>query len=154
MDKLRLMEPILIQISEAWRRRTVLAKLVSFASIGVLNVAVDVAVFSVCYTLLHLPLVASNIVAWVVAVTGSYAMNSKITFGRETGRTFGWEHYFRFVASGILGVIVATTTLVALTHYTNVLVAKFVSIIAAFGVNFSMSHFFVFRRRAPCAERP
>ena len=104
------MELILIQIIQAWRRRTVLAKLVSFASIGVLNVAVDVTVFSVCYSLQHLPLIVSNVIAWAVAVSGSYAMNSKITFGRETGGAFGWGHYLRFVASGILGVIVATIT--------------------------------------------
>jgi putative flippase GtrA len=148
------MELILIQITEAWRRRTVLAKLVSFASIGVVNTAVDIAVFSVAYTLLHLPLIVSNVIAWAVAVTGSYATNTKITFGRETGGAFGRGHYFRFLASGILGVIVATTTLVVLSHCTNVLVAKFVSIVAAFGVNFSMSYFVVFRRRAAGAERP
>src|SRR6476646_1798745 len=110
------MELILTQITAAWRRRTVLAKLVSFASIGVLNVAVDVAVFSVAYTLLHLPLIVSNVIAWAVAVTGSYAMNTKITFGQETGGALRRGHYLRFVASGILGVIVATTTLVALSH--------------------------------------
>jgi len=147
------MELLLIKIAEAWRRRSVLAKLMSFASIGVVNVAVDVTVFSIAYTLLHLPLIVSNVIAWAVAVTGSYAMNSKITFGREAGGVFGWGHYLRFVASGILGVIVGTTTLFALSHYTSVLVAKFVSIVAAFGINFSMSHFVVFRRRAAGAER-
>jgi len=147
------MELILIQISEAWRKRTLLAKLMSFASIGVVNVAVDVTVFSVAYTLLHLPLILSNVISWAVAVTGSYAMNTKITFGRETGGAFSWGHYLRFVASGVLGVIVATITLVALSHYTHVLLAKSVSIVSAFGVNFSMSHFVVFRRRTAGAER-
>jgi putative flippase GtrA len=55
------------------------------------------------------------------------------------------EALFRFAASGVVGVIVATTTLVILSQYTNVFVAKFVSILAAFGFNFSMSHFVVFR---------
>ena len=76
----------------------------------------DVTAFSVAYTLLHLPLILSNIIAWAVAVTGSYAMNTKITFGRETGGAFGRGDYFRFVASGILGVIVATNIVVALSH--------------------------------------
>jgi putative flippase GtrA len=138
------MRLILIQIAEAWRRRTVLAKLFSFASIGVVNVVVDVTIFFIAYNILHLPLILSNIIAWTIAVSGSYAMNTKITFGRETGGAFRLAHYLRFAASGILGVIVATTTLVALSHYTGVLVAKLVSIVTAFGINFSMSHFVVF----------
>jgi putative flippase GtrA len=139
------MERILKQIAATWRRRTVVAKLLSFATIGVINVAVDVMVFSIAYQLFHLPLVLSNIVSWAVAVSGSYAMNTKVTFGKETGGAFSWKHYFHFAASGVLGVIVATTTLVILSKYTSVLVAKFVSILVAFGLNFSMSHFVVFR---------
>ncbi|WP_108515811.1 GtrA family protein [Bradyrhizobium algeriense] len=148
------MELILIQIIDAWRRGSVLAKLMSFASIGVLNVAVDATVFTVAYKLLQLPLIMSNVLAWAVAVTGSYAMNTKITFGRETGGAFSWRHYLRFAASGILGVIVATTTLVVLSHYASVLTSKLVSIVAAFGVNFSMSHFVVFRGNTADAKRP
>jgi putative flippase GtrA len=52
----------LLRIADAWHRRTVLAKLFSFASIGVVNVAVDVSVFTLSFQFLHLPLIASNIV--------------------------------------------------------------------------------------------
>jgi putative flippase GtrA len=113
------MNSILLRIADAWHRRTVLAKLFSFASIGVVNVAVDVSVFTLSFQFLHLPLIASNIVAWLIAVTGSYAMNTKITFGRETGGALSIGRYLRFAASGIFGVIVATTVLVLLSHYTN-----------------------------------
>jgi putative flippase GtrA len=139
------MELILINLAEAWRRRTVLAKLMSFASIGVVNVAVDVTVFTIAYKLLQLPLILSNVIAWAIAVSGSYALNTKITFGRETGGAFRRSHYLHFAASGILGVIIATTTLFVFSHYTSVWIAKLFSIVAAFGVNFSMSHFVVFR---------
>jgi putative flippase GtrA len=141
------MNSILLRIADAWHRRTVLAKLFSFASIGVVNVAVDVSVFTLSFQFLHLPLIASNIVAWLIAVTGSYAMNTKITFGRETGGALSIGRYLRFATSGIFGVIVATTVLVLLSRYTNVPVAKLGSIIAGFGVNFSISHFIVFRGR-------
>ncbi len=122
-----------------------LAKLMSFASIGVVNVAVDATMFTIAYQLLQLPLILSNVIAWAIAVSGSYAMNTKITFGRETGGAFRWNHYLHFAASGILGVIIATATLFVLSHSTSVLVAKLFSIVVAFGVNFSMSHFVVFR---------
>jgi putative flippase GtrA len=139
------MEGIVSQIAAAWRGRTIIAKMFSFAAIGVLNVAVDVTVFSIGYKLFQLPLVLSNVLAWAVAVSGSFAMNTKLTFNRETGGAFSWKHYLRFVASGVLGAIVATATLVVLSQLTNIFVAKFLSIVAAFGVNFSMSHFLVFR---------
>ena len=124
-----------------------MAKLFSFASIGVVNVAVDVSVFTLSFQFLHLPLIASNVVAWLIAVTGSYAMNTKITFGRETGGALSIGRYLRFAASGIFGMIVGTTVLVLLSRYTNVPVAKLGSIVAGFGMNFSMSHFFVFGDR-------
>jgi putative flippase GtrA len=74
-------------------------------------------VFTIALQIIHLPLVASNVVAWAVAVTGSYAMNTKITFGKETGGALSVGHYLRFAASGILGVTVATTVLVILSRY-------------------------------------
>jgi putative flippase GtrA len=136
---------LLIKIADAWDRRILLAKLVSFASVGVVNVAVDVSVFAVAFHLLQLQLVPSNILAWIIAVTGSYAMNSKITFGRETGGALSLARYFRFAVSGILGVASATTVLVLLSPYTAVPIAKLASITVAFGLNFCMSHLIVFR---------
>jgi len=81
----------------------------------------------------------------LVAVSASYAMNTKLTFGRETGGIFRIKDFLRFAGSGILVVIVATTTLVILSHYTNIFAAKFLSMIASFTVNFSMAHFVIFR---------
>ncbi|EIG62349.1 GtrA family protein [Bradyrhizobium sp. WSM1253] len=143
------MEPILLKIADTWHRRTVLAKLFSFASIGVVNVAVDVGAFTAAFHVLHLPLILSNIVAWLIAVTGSYAMNSKITFGRETGGVLNLGQYLRFASSGILGLTAATTVLVVLSQYSNVPSAKLASIIAAFGANFCISHFLVFKNSEP-----
>jgi putative flippase GtrA len=139
------MTAIFARISDDWKRRTVLAKLFGFASIGVLNVVVDLSVFTIALRILHFPLIASNVVAWAIAVTGSYAMNTKITFGNETGGTLGFGRYLRFAASGVLGVIVTTTALVLLSDYVSIPLAKLASVVAGFAVNFSMSHFVVFR---------
>jgi putative flippase GtrA len=152
-----------------------LRKAVSFGLIGVINVAVDTSVFFLVYTILHrlavrplaalaewcactnvdtTALVASNLVSWSVAVSGSYMMNSFITFAAESGRQLRWRDYGKFVASGILGVIANTIALVAAAQIMPVLPAKGCSIVVAFGVNFCMSHFVVFRprRAAPAPE--
>ena len=153
----------------------VLRKAISFALIGVLNVLVDATVFLVVYSYLKsqdalrpldalaqwcactsrgtLLLVAANVIAWVVAVSGSYMMNSFITFAAESGRRLRWLDYGTFVASGVLGAIASTITLVVAADFIPVLAAKGCGILAAFVVNFSMSHFVVFRpRRAVAVE--
>src|SRR6266853_1611343 len=99
-------------------------KAVSFALIGVINVAVDTGVFLLSYSYLRshaaalrpldalgqwcactgretLVLVTANVISWAVAVSGSYAMNSFITFAAESGRRLRWLVYGTFVASGI-----------------------------------------------------
>jgi putative flippase GtrA len=130
-------------------RSPAILKMVSFAMIGVANALVDFVVFACAYKLLELPLVPSNVVAWLVAVSGSYVMNTLITFRHESGRILRREDYLKFFASGILGIFVATTTLVILSHFVEVFVAKLVSILVSFAANFSMSHFVVFRPKGP-----
>jgi putative flippase GtrA len=99
--------------------------------------------------LLGLPIVPSNVLAWLVAVSGSYVMNTIITFRTESGQILRRIDYLKFVASGILGVCAATTTLVVLSFYVQIFVAKLLSILVSFGANFTMSHFIVFRPREP-----
>jgi putative flippase GtrA len=124
-------------------------KMISFASIGLANTGVDLAAFTLTYRILELPLVPSNVVAWLVAVSGSYVMNTMITFRAESGRVLRQRDYLSFAASGILGVIATTTTLVILSNYVPVFTAKLISILVSFAVNFTMSHFVVFRPTGP-----
>jgi putative flippase GtrA len=137
------------QVAAAWHNRAIAIKLMAFASIGILNTAIDVSAFTVAYRFLDMPLILANVLSWLIAVSGSYAMNTKITFGRETGGTFSYKRYLRFIASGVLGVIVATASLVFALQFTDIFSAKLFSIVAAFAVNFSMSHFVVFRAAIP-----
>jgi len=152
-----------------------LRKAVSFACIGVVNALIDTGVFLLAYSYLSAApaalrrldalaswcgcasletsvLVSSNVMSWLVAVSCSYAMNSFITFAAESGRRLRWKHYGTFVASGILGAIANTAALVVAAHFMPVLAAKGCAILAGFMVNFSMSHFVVFRPRRNVAE--
>jgi putative flippase GtrA len=150
----------------------VLRKAMSFALIGVVNVLIDTTVFLLGYSYISAtpwalrPLEAfadgcqcvsqTSVVLitakWLVAVSCSYVMNSHITFAAESGRRLRWKSYGAFVASGVLGVIVNTTALVIAAKFTPVLAAKGVAILAGFVVNFSMSHFVVFRVRPSAPE--
>jgi len=133
----------------AWRERAIALKAISFALVGVVNTAIDFSVFWTAFTYLHWPLVLANVVAWLVAVTCSYTMNSFITFGPESGRTLRWRDCASFVVSGVAGMVSSTATLFALSYFVPILIAKLVSIAVSFAVNFALSHFVVFRVRAP-----
>ena len=133
------------RLTAAWRERAVALKAVSFALIGIVNTAVDFSVFWTAATYLLWPLVPANVLAWLVAVTFSYVMNSFITFGPESGRVLRWRDYASFAASGVAGMISSTATLFALSYVLPILLAKAVSILVSFAVNFSLSHFVVFR---------
>jgi putative flippase GtrA len=141
------------RLARAWEERAVTLKAASFAGVGVINSLVDLAVFLAAYNLLKLPLVPANVLAWLVAVSGSYVMNSFVTFAAESGRRLHWRAYGAFVASGIAGVIANTATLVVASYWVPVLAAKLLAIAASFAVNFSLSHFVVFKARAGGAER-
>ena len=136
----------------AWHERAIVLKALSFGVIGVVNTAIDLGVFLTAYGVFNVPLVPANVLAWLVAVSCSYVMNSFITFARESQRKLRWRDYGAFVASGIAGVIANTTTLVVLSYWMPVLAAKLIAIGVSFLVNFSLSHFVVFRARAPRAD--
>jgi putative flippase GtrA len=152
------------------KRVSVMRKAVSFALIGVVNTVVDASVFFLVYAYLtrsapmtqlfttaaglcrcgtaeNLALVTANVTAWLVAMTFSYVMNSTITFAAESGRKLKFRAYVAFAASGVLGVIANTATLVLAAQVLPVWAAKGCAILVSFVVNFSMSHFVVFRAR-------
>ena len=140
---------IVDRLTVAWHERAVALKAISFALVGVVNTAIDFSVFWTAAHFLGWPLVPANVLAWLVAVSFSYAMNSLITFGPESGRILRWRDYATFAASGVAGMVSSTATLFALSYVMPVLAAKLISIAVSFAVNFSLSHFVVFRTRRP-----
>jgi putative flippase GtrA len=159
-------------------RRAVARKAVSFALIGVVNALVDLGVFSFFAYVIGLSATAvgtivSNLISWIVAVTGSYVMNSMITFAAESGRKLSREAYGSFLVAQVAGLIANTATIfivkysilgllpvlfgpgatlrVAGHDIDPLLVGKFFAIGASFLVNFTLSHFIVFRNRGQSA---
>jgi putative flippase GtrA len=161
----------------AWKQRAIALKAASFAMVGVVNTAVDYSVFLLMRWLLASSaavtaaiaalidlchcgsvnvsiLIIANLIAWIIAVSGSYVMNSFFTFAAESGRKLRVKAYASFVASGIAGVITNTTTLVIAAHFLPVPLAKLLAIGASFLVNFSLSHFVVFRPHGATRAAP
>lgn len=117
-----------------------------FGLVGFINVAVDFAVFLLALAFLTSSLVGANVLAWIVAVSCSYVLNSFITFAAESQRKLRWRAYAAFVASQIAGIIANTTTLVLAAMVMHVVLAKIAATVVAFAVNFTFARLFVFGR--------
>ena len=139
------------RLLRAWHERAIALKAVSFAFVGLVNSAVDFGVFSFCYYYLELEIVLANTAAWVVAVSGSYVLNSTITFARESGRRLHLGGYFSFALSQVMGFFANTATVWCLVELVGApaWAGKIAAIGVSFVVNFSLSHFIVFRARKP-----
>jgi putative flippase GtrA len=142
------------RLLDAWRQRAVSLKALSFATVGLINTAVDAAVFFLLLAYATSSLVAANVGGWLVAVSGSYVMNSLTTFSAETGRKLRLRDYAGFVGSGTVAVIATTTTVVVAAQFMPVWAAKALAILVSFAVNFSITHFVVFRPRTDAAGEP
>ena len=131
----------------AWHERAIVLKAISFALVGVVNSAVDFSVFALAFSYFDLPIVLANVLSWCVAVSGSYVMNSLTTFAHESGRELRAKAYFSFALSQVAGLVANTTTVVIASYFMPVLVGKVLAIGVSFLVNFTLSHFIVFRKR-------
>jgi putative flippase GtrA len=149
MDDFSPPQSLITRVLRVIRDPILLKKVFSFGVIGVANALVDLGVFLLALRYVTSSLVIANVIAWMVAVSGSYVLNSVFTFAAESGRVLRWRDYVTFAASGILGVIANTTVVVIAAEWLllPVVVAKILAIGAGFLVNFSMSHFVVFRKR-------
>jgi putative flippase GtrA len=168
------------RLSARLPNRKLSLKAISFAMIGVVNTLIDYSIFLVaraalarspsaqslfdsvsascrCAEPTTVSLIAANMISWTIAVSGSYVLNSSITFAAESGRKLRWRSYLIFLASGIVGWFANTATLVFAAQVLQlpVWVAKAIAILASFVVNFSLSHFVVFRvRHQPAVDVP
>jgi len=121
--------------------RALLKQIFSFGLIGFVNAGVDTAVFFAAIAFLTDNLIAANICAWVVAVSCSYALNSRFTFRKP----FRLKDYLFFAATQIGGLVANTTALVLTAPLVPLIVAKIIAIGFDFVVNFTLARFIVFR---------
>lgn len=128
------------------QRRRFARQAAQFALVGFVNLVVDFTVFFVALAFLTSWIVAANVLAWTVAVSGSYVLNSLITFAAESGRRLGWRAYLAFVLSQVLGLVANTVTLVLAAAVMPILIAKVAATLVGFAVNFTLARHLVFAR--------
>lgn len=117
------------------RLRPLSVKVTRFALVGIVNTAIDFAVFGTLVAAAVPPLVA-NVLSWSVAVLFSFAANSLWTFERDS-RMPRASSLLRFVSLGALVTLaISTAGVYWLTGLLGVWPAKLIGTGAAAILNF------------------
>ena len=148
------LQNILDRLTVAWHERAIALKAISFALVGVVNTAID---FSVFWTTARYSGLAAGARQRAGLAGGGdsfpYAMNSFITFGPEFGTHLALARLRRPSPPPASPVSSRRRTTIVVPRRLSVdaglCSAKLLSIAVSFAVNFSLSHFVVFRVRRP-----
>ena len=115
--------------------RTLGNKAGRFLVVGLVNTVIDMAVFAILLALDARPLVA-NVLAWAVAVTFSYIVNSRWSFERDHTLSTT-QSVLRFVSLGaLISLGVSSGILAALAGWIGIWPAKILGVVLAAILNF------------------
>ncbi len=116
---------------------------IRFGLVGVINTAVDFAVFVLLYRLTGIDPLLCNGIAFLVAVTNSYLFNHHWTF-RQSGRPLSFAAYVRFVALNAGGLVIGTIAILLLGGLVPLEIAKLVAAGITLIWNYTCSKLFIF----------
>lgn len=112
-----------------------LKKMTRFGIVGIANTGVDFAVFAIAVNFVSLPIFA-NVIAWSVAVSFSYVINSRWTFMRDKNVSL-FVSIVRFISLGaLISLGVSTAAVQWLTDFIGLWPAKILGTLAAMVLNF------------------
>ena len=93
-------------------------------------------------------IIVANPIAWLLAVSNSYVLNSMITFAAETGRRLSVKAYITFIFTQVGGLIANTMTVFVLSYFMPALDGEASRHRGKLHCRTStLSHLVVFRRR-------
>lgn len=119
------------------------ASFVKFCIVGGINTLIDLAVFSLLFYALSVPLLAANTAGFCAGVLNSYLMNKAWTFGDRAPHTPKTFILFIGVALGGLGI--SSLTIWVLAGLVPVLLAKLAACGASMVWNYGLTRFVVFK---------
>ena len=117
---------------------------------GVLTTVVNYLIYLPCYNLLHWSAGASNVLAWVVAVTFAFLTNKPFVFkSKDWAWSVVWPELTKFVGcrvgSGVLETVILLVT-VDILHW-NGNVWKLATAVLVIILNYVGSKFLVFKKK-------
>lgn len=115
-----------------------------FSFVGLINTLLDFSVFSLLFYLYGVSYVIAHVVAFLIAVTNSFLLNSLWTF-KNLKRDRLVRQIAAFLAVGLVGLALTTATIYLLGQYIPVLLAKLAAVGVSMVWNYLGSWLFVFR---------
>lgn len=124
--------------------------LILYAVFGALTTAINIAAYALCYRVLHIPNVPSNVIAWILAVLFAFVTNKLYVFeSKSLERGTVLRELVSFVsarlATGLLDLAVMFVG-VDLLHGPD-LVFKVGSNVIVIILNYVLSKLIVFRKK-------
>ena len=124
--------------------------LILYGVFGALTTAINIAAYALCYRVLHLPNVPSNVIAWILGVAFAFVTNKLYVFeSRSFARGTVLRELMSFVgarlATGLLDLAVMFVG-VDLLHGPD-LVFKVASNVLVIILNYVLSKLIVFRKK-------
>jgi putative flippase GtrA len=88
---------------ERLARHEIVRQFVKYALVGALNVAIVLVIFNVLHSVLDVPILAANAIAFVIASVNSFFLNKRWAF-RDASRDAVVRQYIRFVFFTLIGL--------------------------------------------------
>jgi putative flippase GtrA len=129
-------------------------RIVIFVGIGVINTAIDVFAFASLYGLVGLDVISSNVVAFLIAVTNSYAMNRLITFADRRGRRDTPSGLARFIMVALAAMSVSTAIVYLISMFAHPMIGKLIATVASTTINYTGCYWFAFPGGSNARRRP
>ncbi len=120
-------------------------RMLRFGLVGVLNTAIDFAIFAFAYYVAGAPVLMAHILAFLAAATNSYIINQRFTFARAREER-NLSEFLRFLAVTATGLAASSLVVVALSGHIHVLAAKTAAILCTLSIGYIGSSLWVFRR--------
>lgn len=113
--------------------------------VGLINLGIDLVVFSLALYGLGMHLVVANTIAYSVATINSYLMNKYWTFAGKSSPNISSSEFFRFLIFNLAGLLLSNVTIFILANHMHPIIAKLGAVGATFVWNYLTIRRFVFR---------
>lgn len=123
-----------------------------FAVVGVVNLGIDLIIFSVALYVFGVHLLIANTIAYSVATINSYLMNKFWTFAGKSAPEVSTEEFVRFVMFNLAGLLLSNATIYVFAKFIPPIVAKLGAVGVTFVWNYLTIRRFVFK--PPVTEEP
>ena len=121
--------------------------IIMYGIVGCMATAMNIGVYLLCYKLLFIPNVPSNVIAWIISVLFAFITNKLFVFeSKDMSKSVLLNELWKFIlarlSTGIIDVFIMFTTVDVLAL--NATVWKIISNIIVIIGNYILSKFLVF----------